>query len=338
MSKPADVLVYGDDAAGLMAAAALASSGLAVHCIAGSQALAALRRQGLRLLRADGRALHLAPGVVGASAQLADAPAASLALVTARSHLAHQIGTELGGWLAPESSVLCLQGGVDAPERMRASAPQLRVLPALGELQAESVEPGVVRQVGDAALRCPRDPALEPWSAQFANAGLPLVWEADVRGRQWGRLLSQLAGPLCELCELPRDALLGRREFRALLAGLHAEALRLMRRAAIRPRSVGALPPTLVPWVLRLPDRGFRWFARAFATDPQVLAGQPGADCGALAERVDELCGAVVRLAESLGEDAPLHRRMVELVASGDVASSADTRLQRLQATLYARA
>jgi 2-dehydropantoate 2-reductase len=94
-----------------------------------------------------------------------------------------------------------------------------------------------------------------------------------------------------------------------------AEGLQVLRAAGIVPAQLTVLPASRLPWVLRLPTPLFRLLAsRMLRID--ALARSSMADDLAMgrATEIDELCGAIVRLAQQAGVAAPLNERMAALV------------------------
>jgi 2-dehydropantoate 2-reductase len=156
---------------------------------------------------------------------------------------------------------------------------------------------------------------LRPWLPIFAAAGLPLTLHADLAPVQWGKLLLNLNNPVNALSGLPLRAQLQDRDHRRVLAALQAEALDLMQAAGIRPGQLTPLPPRRLVQVLRLPNWLFkRVAARMLRIDEKARSSM--ADDLTLGRKteIDALCGEVVRLAASIGRQAPLNARMVQLV------------------------
>ncbi|MCK7594038.1 2-dehydropantoate 2-reductase [Pseudomarimonas salicorniae] len=315
MGEPGAVLVYGAGAIGQFLAGALASAGVAVHCVARPHVVKALRERGLQFGRIDGRTVHLAPGVLGASESLEQAPPPSLVLLTVKGPATTAAGAELQRALPAGTLVVSFQNGVDNPARLRDAAPGLHVLAGMVPFNVVMVEPGVVRQSTDGQLACASDPAIETWASAFARAGLPLALHADMRAVQWGKLLLNLNNPVNAAAGIPLREQLLQRGYRQVVAALQAEALGLLRRAGIRPARVTPMPPALLPALLRLPTPLFQALAQRMLTiSPEARSSmQDDRDAGRPTE-IDELCGAVVRLAASTGDRAPLNERMLELI------------------------
>lgn len=319
MTEPSGVLVYGAGAIGQFLAGALAAARVPVHCVARPASVEALQRRGLQLGRINGRTLHLAPGVVGASESLRDAPTPALVLLTVKGPATLEAGADLERHCAPGTPVISFQNGVDNPGRLHASAPSLQVLAGMVAFNVVMQEPGVVVQSSDGQLACSRDPISQQWAPRFAEAGLALSLRDDMRAVQWGKLLLNLNNPVNALSGMPLREQLMERGYRRVVADLQAEALRLLRRAGIRPARVTPLPPGLLPSLLRLPTPLFQALAQRMLTlSPEARSSMQEDRRAGRRTEIDDLCGAVVRLAESLGDKAPRNQRMLDLLSTLD--------------------
>jgi 2-dehydropantoate 2-reductase len=159
-------------------------------------------------------------------------------------------------------------------------------------------------------------PSLTPWLATFAAAGLPLACHDDLRPVQWAKLLLNLNNPVNALSGLALRAQLLDRDCRVVSAALQDEALALLQAARIEPARLTAVPPGRVPTVLRLPTPLFRLVAaRSLRIDAQARSSMADDLAQGRPTEIDALCGEVVRLARSLGREAPLNQRMLELMS-----------------------
>ena len=310
-----EVLVYGAGAIGQFLAGRLAAAGVSVHCVARPPVVHALRERGMQVTGIDGRTQHIAPGLVGASESLGEAPAPRLVLVTVKGPATAVAGADLARHCADGTPVISFQNGVDNPGRLRASAAQLDVIAGMVPFNVVQVEAGVVRQSTDGQLACAEHTATRQWAPRFAAAGLPLALHADMLGVQWGKLLLNLNNPVNALAGVPlRDQLL-RRGYRRVVAALQDETLRVLARAGIRPARVTPLPPRLLPTLLRLPTPLFRAIAaRMLTISPEARSSMYDDRVAGRPTEIDDLCGAVIRLAEQHGLDAPANRRLRDLV------------------------
>ncbi|MCB1611967.1 MAG: 2-dehydropantoate 2-reductase, partial [Xanthomonadales bacterium] len=130
-----------------------------------------------------------------------------------------------------------------------------------------------------------------------------------------GKLLLNLNNPLNALSGLPlRQQLLDRR-FRCLLADLQEEALSILDRAAEPVAQVTPLPPRWLPRLLRLPTWLFKPLAaRMLRISPEARSSMYDDRLAGRSTEIDDLCGAVVRCAEGVQQQAPKNLALACLV------------------------
>lgn len=93
----------------------------------------------------------------------------------------------------------------------------------------------------------------------------------------------------------------------------------MLRAAGIEPARVGGAPPRALPAVLRLPTPLFRIAAaRLLRIDAHARSSMADDLRLERPTEVDALSGEVVRLARSLGREAPLNARIVEQVHTAE--------------------
>lgn len=321
----------GAGAIGLFVGGRLAASGVPVHFVARPGLCQVLQRDGLEITGLDGRRQQLAPSLFGLGDSLATAPDAELILLTVKGPDTEAAGRALAARYPAGQALLALQSGVDSLPRLEHLAPGFRHHAGLVTIAVAHGAPARVRQSAAGQLAASDSDVTRAWASRFDHAGLPLDLHPDLQAVQWSRLLQDLAQPVNAAAGVPLRDLLLQPGYRKVIAALQSEALALLRRAAIRPARATTGPATLLPTLLRLPTPLFRMFGRS------MLASAPGLRSTMLEDRlagrrveIDELCGAVVRLAESMGLDAPLNRRMHDLVRSLAEGETLDAeRLQR---------
>ncbi|MBN8939489.1 MAG: 2-dehydropantoate 2-reductase [Rhizobiales bacterium] len=314
-------VIVGAGAIGCHIGGRLATAGNAVVFVARPRIAAALESQGLAVSDLDGFRAVLPPTslVVGNVAEAAAGAAPSLVLLCTKGGATAEAAAAIGRAFPSGTPVLSLQNGIDNVARIRTAAPGLAALAGMvpfnvvlgpddnGLLTAHRATSGELHAEDHPACRAVAD--------VFARAGLPLRLVADMASVQWGKLLFNLNNPVNALAGLPlREELLDAR-YRQALAALQAEALAVMAKAGIRPARIGPAPPRLVPAILRLPTWAFRRIAAGMLKiDPaarssmwdDLQAGRP--------TEIDDLCGAIVRLAAAEGLPAPKNAAMIELV------------------------
>lgn len=310
-----DVLVYGAGSIGLWIGGKLAAAGCRVHFVGRSGIVDALRHQGLRLTGLNGRGASVPKERISASTGLFDAPRARLVLLTVKGTGTEAAAVDLAGSQLADVPLISFQNGVQNLTRIRRVAAGLHALAGMVPYNVIQPEPGAVQQASDGQLACADDPISRAWQDTFTRAGMPLQLHADMPAVQWGKLLLNLNNPINALLGLPLREQLLARGARRILAALQTEALELLRAVGIEPARVTPLPPSWLPRFLRLPTWIFAPLARRMLRISSAArssmyddrkAGKP--------TEIDDLCGAVVELATSLGRDAPRNRRLAELI------------------------
>jgi 2-dehydropantoate 2-reductase len=291
----------------------LAAAGADVVFVGRPRVLDALRRVGLRLTDLDGRDERVAQPALAAEPPPGIAP--RLLLFTVKSGATAQAAAQLGATLPAGTPVVSLQNGIGNVERARAAAPALHWLPGLVPYNIAEVGPGHFHRGTGGALAAEEQPTLRAALPDFERARLKLKLHPDLRALQWGKLLMNLNNPVNALSGLPLRAQLLDRGYRRCLAALQSEALRALNGAGIEPAQVGALPPRRVPLLLKLPTPIFkRVAARMLRIDDAARSSMADDLRLGRPTEIDAFCGEVVRLARSVGRDAPVNARIAELV------------------------
>ncbi len=134
---------------------------------------------------------------------------------------------------------------------------------------------------------------------------------------QWGKLLLNLNNPINALSNVPLlDELLDR-NFRVVLSTLQREALTAMAYDGIVPAQLAAASPKAMTRILRLPNFIFTRLApKMLRMDPTARSSMwDDVQKGRVTE-VNDLCGAVVRLAAKHDKAAPVNAKMCGLMAA----------------------
>ena len=98
-------------------------------------------------------------------------------------------------------------------------------------------------------------------------------------------------------------------------------SLALLKRAGIRPARLTPLPASWIPRVLGVPDAWFERLGRRMLTiDPLARSSMSDDLATGRATEIDWINGEVVRLAQRLGQTAPVNERLCELVREAEQA------------------
>ena len=138
---------------------------------------------------------------------------------------------------------------------------------------------------------------------------------SDMLGLAWGKLLINLNNSVNALSGMTLVEELKERDYRRVVAASQREGLRLLRYAGIKPLKVGAVGPGLVPAVIASPDWLFKnVFLKAWKIDSNARSSMADDLAAGRTTEVDYINGELVRLAQQLGEPAPINSKIVELV------------------------
>lgn len=315
IKPPGPVLVMGTGAVGGWVGGRLAAAGVSVHFVARPRMQAALSAHGLLVTDCDGGQHHLRPHELQVHGEVPTALAPALTLLTVKSGATAQAAAELGARLPPGSVVLSLQNGVDNTAVAQAAAPHLTLLAGTVPYNIAELAPGHLHRGTGGRLLAQAHPAIAEWVPLFAQATAPIEQMTDMAPIQWGKLLINLNNPVNALSGLPLRQQLLNRDFRRCFAGLMEEGLMTLNKAGIPAAKVTAIPPHALLRVLRLPSPIFRVLAaRMLRIDDQARSSMADDFARGRATEIDSICGAIVRLAQTHGIEAPMNRRMVELV------------------------
>jgi 2-dehydropantoate 2-reductase len=290
------------------------------------------RTHGLRLTDREGSDLHIPADRLDLHTAVPPGVAPALVLLCVKSGATTEAARELGHALPAGTCVLSLQNGIDNATLAQAAAPALTCVPGMVPFNIAELAPGHLHRGTSGRLAAQSVSGLAGWVPAFQAAGLPLNLHDDLSPVQWGKLLLNLNNPVNALSGLPLRSQLLDRDLRRCTAALMDETLRVLGAAGIRPARMAPLPPPALPGVLRLPTPLFRLVAaRMLRIDDKARSSM--ADDLALGRvpETDALQGAVVRLARSAGQDAPLNARAAALVQAWPASPRRWTGVELLQ-------
>jgi 2-dehydropantoate 2-reductase len=297
----------------------LAAAGRRVSLLARPRVIAEIERNGIRLTDFEGLERHVTPLEFSLSGDPAIFGDAGMVLVTVKSADTAEIAGLIAQHAPPEAVVVSLQNGVGNAAVLRERLPGRRVLAAMVPFNVIALGEGRFHRATSGDIAVEQD---EPdISAQLSVPGLVVRSTDNIAGVQWGKLLVNLNNALNALSDLPLHAQLAQRPWRMLLADQMMEALAAMKAEGIKPVSTTPLPPGLMPYLLRMPDRLFGLvLGRTMKIDHTARSSMwEDLQRGGRTE-IDFLQGVIVQLAERHGGRVPLSRRVVALVKIAEAA------------------
>ena len=315
----AKIFIYGAGSIGCYVGGRLLAGGSDVSFIGRARIADQLRNQGITLSRHDDSRWYVPRERIDVSTDAASAAAADLVLVTVKSAATPTAAAELANVLRPGTIVVSFQNGVGNADVLRAALPQHTVLAGMVPFNVVERGPGGFHQGSAGELEIGHAPAMQPFVDAFRQAGLPLIQHVNMLPVQWAKLLLNLNNAINALSNRPLKEELSQRAYRICLGLAQKEALALLKRAGIRPARVTPLPATWIPRVLGVPDALFERLGRTMLTiDPLARSSMSDDLAAGRATEIDWINGEVVRLAQGLGQTAPVNERLCELVREAE--------------------
>jgi 2-dehydropantoate 2-reductase len=319
--SPGQVAVVGAGSIGAYVGGALLGAGVGVSLLGRARMRRRFAEHGLHLTDLHGRALRLDGARVPYSEDAAVLAGAALILVTVKSADTAAAADAIRAHAAPGALVLSLQNGVGNADTLRRILPGWTVLGGMVPFNVVQMPDGRLHRGTAGELMAEASPALQPWLAAFAAAYLPITECTEFAAIQWGKLLINLNNSVNALSGVPLVQQLRQRGYRRSLALMVDEGRAVLARAGIKPAKVVSVGPRTFALILRLPDTLFmRVAASMLKIDPEARSSMwEDLQAGRKTE-VHYLNGAITALAASLGMDAPVNRRMTELVTAAEQA------------------
>ncbi|AZT83162.1 2-dehydropantoate 2-reductase [Marinobacter sp. NP-4(2019)] len=240
---------------------------------------------------------------------------ADLVLVTVKSAATSEAGKQLAPWVPTGVPVISLQNGISNASQLREAMPEATVLAGMVPFNVLQQQPGHFHQGTEGHLMAELHPSLNPALPWFEKAGLPLKPRTDIESVMWSKLLLNLNNPINALSGVPLLEELSQRDYRRCLALAQRETLQLLKAAGIPTVKLTSLPMNLIPPLMSTPDWLFTRLAKQMLTIDPVARSSMWEDLQAgRPTEIDWINGEVVKLAKRLGKDAPVNRKLVELM------------------------
>ncbi len=312
-------IVLGAGAIGCYVGGRLAAGGRRVTLVGRPRGIESLAQTGLTVTDLDGFEAHVPPQRLSLASSLASVhmPASSVILLCVKGGATESAALEIAACCPNGSTVVSLQNGVDNVARLSAIAPRMKTVAGMVAYNVVMPGAGRVHRASAGCLHLARSSTTHEMALLLDACGLDTRLADDMRPVQWGKLLLNLNNPVNALSDLPLRAQLLDGDYRRVLAALQTEALAVMKLAGIRPARIAAAPPRLLPHILRLPNWLFsRVAARMLQIDDSARSSMWDDLRQGRTTEIDDLCGAVVRLAAQHGVAAPRNAAMCKLVSA----------------------
>ncbi len=230
-----------------------------------------------------------------------------VALILTKAPKTNEAAQAAARILSPGGIAVTLQNGVGNLEVMALHVGADRAALGVTTLGANIAGPGKLRLGGTGITHLAARPAIETQirdlAALFEHGGLETHVVADVSGLVWGKLaINAGINPLTALLRVPNGALSDAEQAREI-----------MRAAADEVAAVAAAQGISLPF-------------ESAADRAEEVARQTGQNRSSMLQdisrsaqtEIEVICGAVVRIAESIGVETPVNRMLYRLIKAAE--------------------
>ena len=313
-------MVHGAGSIGCYVGGLWLAAGLDVTFLGREKVKQELEEHGLAVSDTAGFSVKLEPDRLRVETKPAALRKADIILLTVKSTGTETAAREIARSAKGGATVISLQNGVSNPDLLRKRLPRQNVVQAMVPYNVVHLGPGRWHRATWGDLVAEDQEVTRDLAARIGDRPGRLLLSNDMQGVAWGKLLFNLNNAINALSGTTYLAELQQRDFRRVFAAAIIETLALLKKAGIRPAKIGKVGPELLPHVIGAPDFIFNnLFLRVQKIDPKGRGSMADDfDAGRTTE-IDYLNGEVVRLAESLGERAPVNAAIVELVKHAEL-------------------
>jgi 2-dehydropantoate 2-reductase len=248
---------------------------------------------------------------------------ADIVLVTVKSGATAEMAGLVAAHAPSGAVVVSLQNGLSNAEQLRQALPGRQVFAGMVSFNVLQLGEGRFHRGTSGPL------VIEAGAPSLSAPHLDIVHHPDMRAVLAGKLVYNLNNALNALSGVTLRQQLAQRGWRQLLASAQEEALAVFHAEGIQPWSLGKVPVTRMPRLLRLPDWLFRLLSRRGV---QIDASARSSMWEDLERRrlteIDELQGAVVARAARLGLPAPVNQAIMQAIRTAEAAGAGSPCLQ----------
>ncbi len=317
MNAGRTVAIAGAGSIGCFVGGMLVAGGRHVALLARSRVIGEIEANGLRPTSFEGFDRTIAANQLALSEHPSIVSDAAVILVTVKSADTAAMADVLARHAPSDVVIVSLQNGVGNTAVLRNRLPGRRVLGGMVPFNVIALGNGRFHRATSGDIVIERDEART--AEKLSVPGLNMRTTGNIDGVQWGKLLLNLNNALNALADLPLRRQLAQRPWRNLFADQVTEGLAAIRAEGIKPVSPTPVPLGWMPSLLRLPDPIFEaLLGRTMKIDPEARSSMWEDLQRGRRTEIDYLQGVITGIARRRGLDAPLSRRIVELIRQAE--------------------
>ncbi|GAA4754578.1 2-dehydropantoate 2-reductase [Sphingomonas daechungensis] len=314
----ARVVVHGAGSVGCFIGGCWQAAGVPVSFLGRKSFGAEIAEHGLSLSDFAGWKAHLSDVDYRTDASvLADADIIAL---TVKSGATAEAAQQIADHARDGTLVVSFQNGISNLDVLRRElGGRFKIARGIIQYNVVHLGEGRFHKAVAGALFAEDRPEIRELAAIVADGPAPLKLSDDMTGVAWGKLLINLNNAVNALSGRTLLGEFGERDYRRVVAASQHEGLALLKRAGIQPAKIAAVSPAVLPYVIGSPNWLFKnVFLRKWKIDEKARSSMNDDIVGGRKTEVDYINGELVALAERLGMDAPINRKVVELIRKAE--------------------
>lgn len=315
MAASPQIVVLGAGSVGCFVGGAWHAAGLNISFIGRDAVASDVAQHGISLTDLEGWKARISPGEVRFSSKPAALARADIILLCVKSSGTVAAGRQIALHAKRKPVVISFQNGINNVDVLKKMLPKYDVIQGMVPFNIAYRGEGRWHKAVGGTLMAENDATTRMLADRVPLGPAKLRLSQNMRSVAWGKLLINLNNAVNALSGLTLLEQLSQRDYRRVVAASMVEALNLLKAAGIEPAQIGPIPPKLLPHAIGAPDFIFKnLLLRVQKIDSTARSSMYDDLAARQPTEVDYLNGEVVKLAESMGRDAPVNRAIVELV------------------------
>lgn len=314
MAELPKVAIVGAGSVGCFIGGCWQAAGLPVSFIGREKLAEDIRANGLTLSDYTGWQTHLTD--VDYRTDMAVIGECDIIVLTVKSADTAATAREIGARSRKGATIISFQNGVGNADMLRQELGDwLEIVPGMIPYNVAYLGGGRFHKGVAGKLFAEDRPETRRLAQAIGDGPAALSLSRDMLGLAWGKLLINLNNAVNALSGRTLLEELSEHDYRRVVAASQREGLRLLRRARIKPKKVGAVAPSLLPLVIGSPDWLFnKLFLKAWKIDERARSSMADDLASGRKTEIDYINGELVRLADRLGTEAPVNKAIVGLI------------------------
>ena len=328
------IAIFGAGSIGCYLGGRLLASGQNLVFVGRDSMKQTLSEHGLRAASLDGASVHCHSCDIR-FIEPQELAQVDLVLLTVKSKDTEAAGQVIKQYLPAGNAVVSLQNGIGNGALLTELMPAHQIISGMVPFNVVNQGTGQFYCGTEGDLIFANTAVASQLCQAFIGAGVGAQVSDDMASIQWGKLLLNLNNAINVISNLPLKQQLADHQLRKALALSLREALDILKRAGIKPAKVAKVGPAVLPHLLRLPNWLFlRVAASMLKVDPQARSSMWEDLQQGRPTEIGYLNGEIVKLAHSIGAQAPVNQAIIELIEQ-IFAAGKDQRFQYSGDALY---